>query len=118
MLTGIFFQRQRSDYRDVLADLVSTTAVSQEPTGEQVPEALETTDTSTSQDLRLVYRIIHHLLNHDDDEALARAYAQGTAASFAYLATQLNINHQDINISSRTAKRALFGKLTDFVSPQ
>jgi len=67
-------------------------------------------------DIKTATRIIGHLTDKDERQASrAKAYSQGTAATFAYICRVLQIDIADVDTTKRAAKQVLYDKLVTSV---
>ena len=67
-------------------------------------------------DIKTVTRVIGHLTDKDERQASrAKAYSQGSAATFAYICRVLQIDVAEVDMTKRAAKQALYDKLVTSV---
>lgn len=69
-------------------------------------------------DRKLIGRVLRHLLSTDDQEnARKKAFTQGSTAAFIHICSLARIEHSEIDLGRRTAKRQLFEKIISKVRP-
>lgn len=98
-------------------DAPGTAEQAEDSDGDEDGEKLDHLPQQEGINRPLAARIIRHLTSDSNLESSRnKAYNQGSAATFAYLCTIIDISYAGVNLSSRDAKSKLFDLLTTSVS--